>query len=144
MADIMTEAVTGVYNLINDDVSFGNVYDKHNEANLALPGITVGPGSAVPRDDEDGFTTDGVVGATWEVIVSIRVHGAYTGGPLNQSGVISLVDDVINKLKANHAAITSYHLMAVNAEFDRSFVESETVGAQVDATFWTHDHNTQE
>jgi len=142
MADIMTEAVDGVYSLINGDVSFSNVYAKHNEANLVLPGITVGPGSAVPRDDD--FTTDGIVGATWDVIVTIRVHGAYTGGPLNQSGVVSLVDDVINKLKSNHAAITSYHLMAVNAEFDRSFIESETVGAQVDATFWTHDHNTQE
>jgi len=143
MADIVTDAVNGVYNLINDDVSFGNVYAKHNEANLALPGITIGPESVVPREDES-FSTDGAHGTPWDVTVSVRIHVAYTGGVLNQSGLVALVDDVILKLKKNHAAITSFALGTVAVEFDRSFVESETIGAQVNATYLTHDEYTQE
>ncbi len=144
MANIVAEGVDGVYGLFNADESFSNVYTIHDKANLALPGITVGPGGIVERAADDSFTTDGVFGVPWDVTVSIRCHIAYTGGTLDQDGLVDLVDDVIIKLRKNHAAITSFKLGSVTVDFNQLFAESETVGAQVNATYLTHDQYTQE
>lgn len=143
MADIATDAIDGVYGLFNADESFSNVYAKHNEADLDLPSVSVGPEAVVPREDE-GFVIDGAHGVPWNVTVSVRAHVAYVGGVFDQSGLLSLVDDIVHKLRTNHRALSGYALGDVAVEFNREFVESETVGAQVNATYLTHDEYTQE
>lgn len=143
MANIVTDAVTGVFNLFNDDIAFSNVYANHNEAALDMPGLTVGPGGAIP-DEDAGYMTDSAHGVPWDVTVAIRAHIAYIGGVVSQSGLVSLVDSIVLKLRKNHRAISGYALGDVAVEFNHAFDESETVGAVVLATYKTRDEYTQE
>lgn len=143
MANIVTDAVTGVFNLFDTDVAFSNVYANHNEAALDMPGLTVGPGRAEPQEDA-GYITSSNYGVPWDVTISIRAHVAYIGGVVSQSGLVSLVDSIVLKLRNNHGAISGYTLGSVAVEFDHAFDESETVGAVVFATYKTRDEYTQE
>jgi hypothetical protein len=143
MADIASGAVSGVFDLFDDDDDFTNVYSKHNEADLDLPGITVGLESMVPRGD-DSYTIAGALGVPWDVSVSVRVHIAYVGGVIDQAVLIGLVDDVIEKLRSNYQTIAGYMLTDVSVEFGRTFDESETVGAQVTAVYLARDEYEQE
>lgn len=143
MANIVTDAVAGVFSLFDDDIAFSNVYANHNEAALDMPGLTVGPGTVLPQEDA-GYITSGNYGVPWDVTVAIRAHIAYIGGVVSQSGLVSLVDSIVLKIRKNHGAISGYTLGDVAVEFNHAFDESVTVGAVVLATYKTRDEYTQE
>ena len=143
MADVMKDAVDGLYGLFNDDESFGNVYDRHNKADLDLPAISVGPGTATPNPDDGArYTSQDIV--YWDLTTTIRVHTAYTGGVLDQSGTINLVDDVLQKLRDNISAIANYKITGQSVAYDLGFEESETRGAQIEVMMLTYVQYTQE
>lgn len=143
MANTMTDILAAVYALIDTDATFVNVYSRHGVANITLPAVTVGPVSMEPRQDEE-LISGGETLTPWDVTVGLRVHTSYAGWPVDQAGTVTLVDQLRDKMRENIDAVTGCHVLDVKIEYEKTFEESQTVGAQVNVTLLTHAHYTQE
>lgn len=143
MASPVTDVLAGIVTLLDADAAFVNVYSRHNIADITLPAFTVGPERCEPRSDEEMFS-GGEDLMAWDVTASVRVHTSYIGGPVNQASTVAQVDLVVEKLRENLDAITGCHVLDVKIAYGQEFIESQTVGAQVNVTVLAHAHYIQE
>ncbi len=144
MANVMEDAVTGVYTFINaDSGTFPNVYARHDTADMTLPAVTVGPEveQAFPPDTAQ-FEDDTTV--NHEVVISVRVHTSYIEGPLATATAMTYGDNLIEKLRANVNATATYRIMNVESIYNQTFTESATEGMSLLVTLHIHVHHVQE
>ena len=144
MANVMEDAVTGLYTLLNaDSGTFPNVYAQHNTADMTLPAVTVGPEiEQAFSEDTAQYEDDTLVNHM--VVVSVRVHTSYIEGPLDYVTALTYGDNLIEKLRANVNATATYRIMNVESAYNQSFTESATEGMSVLVTMHIHVHHAQE
>lgn len=111
-----------------------DVKKQHNQANLTLPAVTIGAESNT-QIDAGISAADYVI--DHEIVVSVRVHTAYSNAPHNQTATVELMDNVITKLKKN-LTLGTYRLITFEApSFREEFEETGTRGGQVNVTYRT-------
>lgn len=111
--------------------TFANVYSKHAVANLVLPAVSVEVDSDAP------ITTDGAINQqelldNRLILLSIRIHTAYRGGPDDIDTAVDLFDDVVDALRKNVTLSDSYHIFdVVGSAYNVEHESSGTTGVEL-------------
>lgn len=121
------------------DISLG-----HNQADLTLSAVSVGVESHGPVVGDGAFDATDVY-VNHEIVLSIRAHTAWLIAPSNQDETVTLLDNIVQKLKANINLGGGYRIMGFSSsQYREEFQDSGTRGGQVNIVLHKVAQYTQE
>lgn len=117
-------------------------YDRHVVANLQLPAV-----SRQCVKIEAGGGDDSYNARMMKCTFSIRLHVGYGNDSIDGQQTMRLCNSVVNKIFANFDVMHAAGAMLVSIgdiRPNQTFLESDTIGAEVEVTYMIEEQYTQE
>ena len=107
------------------------VYDKHEEANLVVPSLSVGVETDTPLTDDAAIVQQELLD-NHNIQLSIRVHMNYRLGPIDTNEVVDIVDAIIRWIREHINLDGGYRIFDVTGvAYNVEHTSSGTLGAEI-------------